>query len=108
MAEKRSPRPHRRTFKVTLTIPEGATITDAKAYILDAVSSWHGSLRPPGAYGELEDPGDPMHGLDGDSVDVTLARVKRRRPFVGNMPLLALPTEEEVEFHKRAGTIVDK
>lgn len=74
---KPKPRPTRSrrvVFKVTLTVPEGATIADAKDYINEAVGTWYGCLRPAGAYGG-HDPGDPMRYLDPNSVRVTKARV---------------------------------
>lgn len=61
------------TFEVSFPLPPGATIGDARQYVLDAVSTWQGSLRPPGGYSE-DDPGDPMFALDGGTV-----RVRARR-----------------------------
>jgi hypothetical protein len=58
-------------FKVRMAIPDGASIATAKEYIQEAVSTWHGSLRPPGAYGDYDD-GDPMWELDPNSINVTL------------------------------------
>jgi hypothetical protein len=48
-------------FIVSIEQPEGASITEVKNYISEAVSTWSGSLRPPGAYGQ-HDPGDPLWG----------------------------------------------
>lgn len=59
------------SLTVTFELPEGATKTEAKEYVLDAVSTWRGSLRPPGSYDEADD-GDPMWGLDSDTVKVVL------------------------------------
>lgn len=60
-------------FLVEFDQPEGANISDCRAYILDAVSTWRGSLRPPGGYGD-DDPGDPLFNLDGDTVRVNYHR----------------------------------
>lgn len=57
-------------FRVEFPLPPGATIPEAQAYVEEAVSTWRGSLRPPGSY-EPDDEGDPMYGLDGDTVRVT-------------------------------------
>ena len=68
----------KRSFTVTMKIPEGVTLHRAKLYIEDAVRCWCGSLQPPGA--DLGDgthaEGDPMFNLDQDSVDV---RVQTKR-----------------------------
>lgn len=65
-------------YRVTFDLPEGATLADGKLYVLDAVSSLRGSLQPPG-YGpggpDDAEEGDPMHGLDPDTVRV--ARITR-------------------------------
>lgn len=63
----------KRQFKVTLEVPEGATIADCKEYILDSVQTWCGALRPPFACGD-NDPGNPMFGLNRDSVRVVQVR----------------------------------
>lgn len=60
-------------FIVELEIPDGADFEDCVQYILDAVSTWRGALRPPLSYGD-DDPGDPMFGLDRDSVSVSRIR----------------------------------
>ena len=57
------------TFEVSFSLPPGATLSEARRYVLNAVSTWQGSLRPPGGYSE-DDPGDPMFGLNGDTVRV--------------------------------------
>lgn len=56
-------------FLVTLPIPDGASFKDVQEYIHDAVGSWNGSLRPPGGYGP-EDEGDPLFGIERDSIKV--------------------------------------
>ena len=53
-----------RTFKVTLDIPEGATISEVKDYIEDAVSSMK----------DCYSPEDDIFYLDGDSVKVKSTR----------------------------------
>lgn len=49
-------------FLVEIAQPEGASVADVKAYVEDAVSTWCGSLCPPGGYDEC-DPGDPLWGI---------------------------------------------
>lgn len=63
----------RATFRVSLVLPPNATVRDAQEYVLDAVVSWRGSLRPPFAYGDgskEDELGDPMFGLDSEAVKV--------------------------------------
>lgn len=62
------------SFVVTFDQPDGSLVEDCRAYIVDAVSAWRGSLRPPGGY-EPTDSGDPMWGLNSDTV-----KVRRYRP----------------------------
>jgi len=62
-----------KSFRVRLTIPDGATVADCRDYIKDAVRSWCGGYRPPGAMGP-DDDGDPLFDLDKDSVRVMLLR----------------------------------
>lgn len=69
----------KRSFTVTMKIPEKATLWEAQLYIEDAVKSWHGSLEPPGVDsgdGTLTK-GNPMFDLDEDSVSVRLQQVHR-------------------------------
>lgn len=54
-------------ISLSMDIPEEATREDCLAYVVEAVMSWKGQCRPPGAYGD-DDPGNPMFGLDGRSV----------------------------------------
>lgn len=61
---------------VSFDLPEGADRRDAVDYVADAVKTWRGQCRPPGSYSE-DDDGDPMFGLDSDSVTVT-TKTKRR------------------------------
>lgn len=49
----------KKSFRVTLNVPEGATVTDIKNHIRDAVSTV-GGLHPD----------DPLFGLDRESVKV--------------------------------------
>jgi hypothetical protein len=71
----------RATFLVSFDLPEEATMERAAEYVLDAVRSMKGSLKPPfgeyeggGYFGDPDDPeGDPMFELDGDTVQVRLA-----------------------------------
>lgn len=56
-------------FIVSFELPDGADRDDAQTYVEEAVSSFQGSLRPPGAYGD-DDDGDPMFCLNSDSVRV--------------------------------------
>jgi hypothetical protein len=68
----------RRQFLVTLDVPDHATIGECSAYVLDAVASWRGQCRPPGSYDD-NDPGDPMFGLDPDSVHVVRVNPNKRK-----------------------------
>lgn len=61
-------------FVVELELPEDATATDARDYILDAVRAYCGGLRPPNEYGV----GDPMFDLDCDSIRTFFFRKPRR------------------------------
>jgi len=61
-------KPDTLAFVVLLDRPKGASVSDLKAYILDAVATWDGQLRPPGGY-DPEDPGDPLWGV-GDSAKI--------------------------------------
>lgn len=60
-------------FLVSFVRPPKAKDVDMREYILDAVATWRGSLRPPGTYGEFDE-GDPMFDLDGDTVKVKKPR----------------------------------
>ena len=57
-------------FKVDFILPEGATLDDAEAYVNDAVRTMKGCYRPP----DDEDDGDPMSGLDADTVRIVRVR----------------------------------
>jgi hypothetical protein len=56
-------------FVVSIEQPEGASVADLKAYVKDAVGSWCGQFRPPGADGDRDDPGDSLWGI-GQTVKV--------------------------------------
>jgi hypothetical protein len=63
-------------FKVTFPVPPGATLSDCRYYVMSAVKTWRGSLKPPDR--DPEDPsGDPMFNLDPDQVKVTYAKRDR-------------------------------
>ena len=64
------------TFRVSFLLPPSATIADARAYIVDAVSTMKGCYRPPGGYDDT-DPGDAMWNLDRATVKVT--RIKEAK-----------------------------
>lgn len=68
-----SKRPKKLSFVVTMEQPDGALVEDCRSYIFDAVSTWAGSLRPPGAYNE-HDPGDPLFSIDRASIKVRRAK----------------------------------
>lgn len=61
---------------VSFDLPDDASRTAACEYVLDAVASWAGSLRPPGSLDD-NDPGDPMFGLKRDSITIAKVIVKR-------------------------------
>ena len=71
-------RPYKRLeFIVSFNRPKGASITECTDYIYDSIRSWKGGLRPPLALDD-DDPGDPMWGLEPDSVTVRHSRKGRR------------------------------
>jgi len=61
------------TFKVTLTKPPNATLTDVRNYIKEWVQTGRGSLYPGGLDAGItpNDEPDPMWDLDPDTVKVT-------------------------------------
>lgn len=59
------------TFTVTMKQPSRASITDCRDYIAEAVETWCGQCRPPGALDDNDD-GDPMWALDSRTVKVKL------------------------------------
>lgn len=69
------PKSKRVEFRVSFLLPEGALVRDAKAYVIDAVHTMNGCYRPPGSYDD-NDPGDPMWGLERESIEVKVARKK--------------------------------
>lgn len=62
---------HEETIQLVVSFvrPKGATIEEMIAYVDDAVSTWTGQCRPPCALSD-DDPGDPMFGLDQNTVKV--------------------------------------
>jgi hypothetical protein len=74
-------KPRRVVFVVSFDLPPGETVTGAQAYVYDAVRSMKGGLQPPG-YGpggyDPEESGDPMFGLNGDTVQVKRFRQSRK------------------------------
>ena len=58
---------------VTAELPKGASRTAFCDYVVDAVQSWCGQLRPAGGYGD-SDVGDPMFYLDPESVKASWIR----------------------------------
>lgn len=62
----------RRNFIVKLDVPQEATVDDCLDYIKDAVQTYRGSLRPPGAYDD-NDAGDSMWDLNTDTIEVVKA-----------------------------------
>lgn len=57
-------------FNVQVKMPDGVSVEDMKAYILDAVSCWRGSLQPQV---------DPLFDLDPNKVKVTLSRKRVKK-----------------------------
>lgn len=57
-------------FTVSLVPPEGATIADVQAYVLDAVATMKGCYRPD----------NPISELDGGTVRVTRQYNKASKP----------------------------
>ena len=77
------PRAKKIIFKVTMVWPPRATERNVKDYIIDAVSTWRGQLRPPGAYADHpdykgQDDGDPMWDLEPNTVIVTRVAQPRK------------------------------
>lgn len=64
-----SPRPRRVHFTVSFVLPPGCTLQHAHDVLADHLSIMGGDLRPPGADDEFPD-GDPMFGLDRDTIRV--------------------------------------
>lgn len=48
-------------YTVRLTRPEGVSVTEMRNYIREAVQTYGGQFRPPGAHGQ-DDDGDPLFG----------------------------------------------
>ena len=62
-------------FTVSFKKPAGASVEECRAYVEQAVATWRGQCRPPGSLDEpgCDDPGDPMWGLDWETVKVRRA-----------------------------------
>lgn len=58
---KKPKKNRRRSFRVTVTIPDGVSVAEMRAYIREAVQTWCGSFDPEN---------DPLFDLDYDSVKV--------------------------------------
>lgn len=65
------------TIKVSFDVPDNTPTSLCREYVKEAVSSWRGSLQPPGCY-DNSDPGDPMWHLKPDSVKASNVNVKNR------------------------------
>ncbi len=61
----------RKSFRVSLNIPDGLSIADTKEYIQDAVTSWGGQYEPPNQ--DNEGQGDPRFHMR--SAKVTVAPI---------------------------------
>lgn len=61
------------SFRVEFNLPIGATIKDARAYLIDSIGTMHGCYRPPGSLHD-DDPGSPFWGFEADSLRVYLQR----------------------------------
>ncbi len=59
----------RREFIVSLKMPEGVSVREMTGYIESAVSIWKGSMSPE----------DAIFFLEGDSVRVRCAPIKRKK-----------------------------
>jgi len=57
------------SFIVTFELPDGATLSAARNYVLDSVSTWCGSLEPSNADNDYS--GNPMFDLDSGTVRVS-------------------------------------
>jgi hypothetical protein len=65
-------------FTVTFKKPAGASVEDCRSYVEDAVATWRGQCRPPGGHGD-DDPGDPMWGLDWETVKAKRAFMRKQK-----------------------------
>lgn len=64
----------RKRITILADCPNGVTDAEIADFVKDAVSSWGGGFRPPGAESP-DDPGDPFF----DSLDVKEITVKKGR-----------------------------
>lgn len=60
---------NRRSYRVTLDVPDGVNDTEMKAYIEEAVAVWKGQKHPE----------DPLFDLDGKSVKVSKPHKPKRQ-----------------------------
>lgn len=51
----------RRRITISANVPAGVSDEHLAAYVSEAIETWGGQYRPPGAHGE-DDPGDPLFG----------------------------------------------
>jgi len=65
------------SFTITLKPPPRASRADILNYILDAVATWRGQLRPPGALDD-DDLGDPMWDLDPNSINISCQQRRKK------------------------------
>lgn len=59
---------------VDTLLPEGASLHEVAVFVSDALQTWGGQLRPPGALGD-DDEGDPLFS----SLRVEAVTVKQQR-----------------------------
>lgn len=76
MANRGRPRVYAH-FGVMLKLPKGATTTDARHYVEDALKNWHGALA---------NDGDVMFHLDPDTVEVWSIRKDKGEEEVNENP----------------------
>lgn len=51
----------KRRITISADVPSEANDEEIASYVTEALGSWGGQSRPPGAYGD-DDPGDPIFG----------------------------------------------
>lgn len=76
--KRRKTNEQRIAFAVSFKRPVGASVEECRDYVEQAVATWHGQCRPPGAYGD-EDPGDPMFGLEWRTVKAKRAFMRKAK-----------------------------
>lgn len=65
--------PRRAKYRVEFDIPEDASREEVEECLVSHLLSMGGDRRPPGGYGD-NDPGDPMFGLDRQTLFVSKLR----------------------------------